>query len=101
MMAGLHGRPMAHRLPLHPTVTATDIQAMVITLKTNPSDPHKQQSASFAIKVLRSDGSVKTLKGDLVPTDDPTKYVTVGERTALMGFMADLRDRAIEQVLGT
>lgn len=74
-------------------VTATGVGTMVVILKTNLDDPDVQQSAHFQLLVLRSDGSRKSLRGNLVP------HITEAQRNGLMDFMAALRTQAEEQIL--
>jgi len=76
-----------------PTITPDHIEAMVVILKTNPYDPDEQQSAHFQIELIRSDGSRKSIRGDLVP------HITAAQRQGLMDFMASLRTQAEEQIL--
>ena len=75
-----------------PTITATGIGKMVVILKTDP-DADDPQSAHYQIEIERSDGSRKSLRGDLVP------HITAAQRQGLMDFMASLRTQAEEQIL--
>lgn len=75
-----------------PTITATGIGALVVILKTDP-DADDPQSAHYQIEIERSDGSRKSLRGDLVP------HITAAQRQGLMDFMASLRTQAEEQIL--
>jgi len=76
-----------------PTITSTGIGKMVVILKTDPDDEYVQQSAHYQIEIERSDGSRKSLRGDLVP------HITAAQRQGLMDFMASLRTQAEEQIL--
>lgn len=49
--------------------------------------------ATYGVQVRYSDGTRHVLTGNLVP------YLTAGEIDALLGFMADLRERAINEIL--
>jgi len=75
-----------------PTITPTGIGALVVILKTDP-DADDPQSAHFQIEIERSDGSRKSLRGDLVP------HITPAQRDGLLSFMASLRAQAEEEIL--
>jgi hypothetical protein len=51
------------------------------------------QSASFNVRIVLSDGTVITRKGNLV------QHITPARRAALMNFMDGLRVQAEEQIL--
>lgn len=73
----------------------TEIGNMVVILKdaiTSGEDP-AYQSAHFEIKIVMSDGSEVTRRGDLV------QHITTVQRQALMGFMNSLRTQAEDQIL--
>ena len=75
-------------------VTAVSISEMAVILKTDPADPDgPQESAHFRVSVVRSDGSIKQVKGDLVP------HITVAQRSGLLDFMAALRTQAETEIL--
>jgi len=86
---------------LEPTRTPEEIGTIVVTLKDAPASTSEDgapipayQAAYFQLEIVLSDGTVIKRSGNLVPHLEP------GEGAALMGFMDDLRARAITQILG-
>lgn len=72
------------------------IGTLVVTLKTRPAigSDAAIQSAHYQVEVLDADGRrINQLSGNLVP------HLTQAQITALLGFMADLRVQAEEQIL--
>lgn len=77
-----------------PTVTATEIKSITIHLMDYYDETDTlQHAANFDLDVLRSDGSMKRIAGDLIP------HITVAQRDALIAFLAALRTQAESQVL--
>lgn len=77
-----------------PTVTATEIKSVTIHLVDYYDETATlQHTANFDLDVLRSDGSMKRIAGNLVP------HITTVQRDALIAFMVALRSQAETQVL--
>lgn len=76
--------------------TPAAIGALVVTLKTRPTigSDAAIQSANYQVEVLDADSHrINQISGNLVP------HLTQAQITALLGFMADLRVQAEEQIL--
>ena len=78
-----------------PTRTSQEIGNIAIVLKdaVATTDQAAYQSAHFDVKIVLSDGTVITRRGDLVP------HITPVQRTALMDFMDGLRLQAEQEIL--
>jgi hypothetical protein len=78
-----------------PTRTPQEIGNIVVILKDAVASGEQPayQSAHFDVKIILSDGTVITRRGNLVP------HITPAVRQALMDFMSDLRTQAEEQIL--
>jgi len=69
-------------------VVATGIGKVTVFLADGEDDEVPYQSANFRVEIWRSDGTKGSRAGDLVP------HITPAQRTALLGFMDDLRTQA-------
>lgn len=78
---------------LEPTRTPVSIRNVVVVLKDAFGESGPYQSAHFDIRIELSDGREVSRRGNLVP------HITVGQRDALMDFMAGLRIQAETQML--
>jgi hypothetical protein len=82
-----------------PTRTPTAIGAITVFLKDSPERVEDGEtvpaykSAHFDVKVVLSDGTVVTRRGDLQP------HLTQAQIDGLLAFMADLRAQAEEEIL--
>lgn len=74
-------------------VTPVSIQDMRINLLTHHADTGEQGAITFEIDVLKSDGTTRTLTGNLVP------HLTAQQISQLQTFMANLRTQAETQIL--
>ncbi|MCA9366856.1 hypothetical protein KC887_01160 [Candidatus Kaiserbacteria bacterium] len=76
--------------------TPAGLGTLAVTLKTSPATGTEPatQSAQFSIEVLDAEGNrIGRPSGNLVP------HLTQAQINALLGFMADLRTQAEEQIL--
>lgn len=80
---------------IEPTRVPVEIGNIVVILKdaVETGEEPAYQSAHFDVKILLSDGTVVTRRGDLIP------HITVAQRQALMAFMNDLRTQAVQEIL--
>lgn len=78
-----------------PTRTPESIGAIAVILKDKPATGEEGaiKSAHFDVKVVLSDGTVVTRRGDLQP------HLTPAQIDGLLAFMADLRAQAEVEIL--
>ncbi len=81
-------------LPQALTRTPEAIEDISITLTDYiATDEPAHKSGEYSAQVRYDDGEIKLMTGDLVP------HLTQGQIDALMGFMDDMRVKAVNEIL--
>lgn len=79
--------------PQEPVRTPHSISDIDVTLHSpDPTGP-EQAGATFVVRVRLSDGSMREIKGNLVP------HLTQQQINGLLSFMADMRIKANAEIL--
>lgn len=69
--------------------TATNVGNVLVLLE----DPGAGHTARFEVEIRYSDGTVETVKGDLLP------HLTPAQTAQLRAFMATMRAKAVAELL--